>query len=112
MKTARLATKLGLAQSKPISSTEFPTNLSPRTLHVEGAGEVKAEPDEGWVDVAVETSAPTAKAAGEENARRTERVIAALEAAGIARKDIDTRNYTLFPEYAPPEPNSEPKLVG
>jgi uncharacterized protein YggE len=79
---------------------------------VEGAGEVKAEPDEGWIDVAVETSAPTAKAAGEENARRTASVIAALEAAGIPRQEIDTRNYTLFPEYAPPEPNSEPKQIG
>jgi len=119
MKSDRLAAKLGLftgrtpsAQSTPIPSPRLPTDLSLRTLHVEGTGEVRAEPDEGWVDVAVETRGPTAKAAGEENARRTERVIAALEAAGIPRKDIDTQNFTIFPEYAPPEPNSEPKLVG
>lgn len=119
MKSDRLAAKLGLftgrtapAQSQPIPSPRLATDLSLRTLHVEGAGEVKAEPDEGWVDVAIETQAPTAKAAGEENARRTERVITALEAAGIPRKEIDTRNYTIFPEYAPPAPNSEPVLVG
>ncbi len=116
MKSGRLATKLGLfappTQSTPIPSPGFSTGLSPRTLHVEGTGDAKAEPDEGWIDIAVETRAPTAKAAGEENARKAERVIAALEAAGIPRREIDTRNYTLFPEYAPPEPNSEPKLVG
>jgi hypothetical protein len=79
---------------------------------VEGAGEAKAEPDEGWIDVAVETQAPTAKAAGEENARRTEQVIATLIAAGIPRTEIDTQHYNLFPEYAPSEPNSELKLIG
>jgi uncharacterized protein YggE len=75
-------------------------------------GEVKAEPDEGWIDLAVETQAPTAKAAGEENARKMERVISALTAAGIPRKEIDTRHYTVFPEYAQPEPHSQPKLRG
>jgi uncharacterized protein YggE len=85
---------------------------SVRTLRVEGTGEVKSEPDEGWIDLAVETQAPTAKAAGEENARRMERVISALTAAGIPRKEIDTRHYTVFPEYSQPEPYSEPKLRG
>jgi uncharacterized protein YggE len=28
------------------------------------------------------------------------------------RKEIDTRNYTVFPEYTQPEPRSEPKLSG
>jgi uncharacterized protein YggE len=78
---------------------------------VEGVGEAKAEPDEGWIDVAVQTQAPTARAAGEENARRTERVIAALTAAGIPRQEIDTRNFNLYPVYEYP-PNEEPRLVG
>jgi uncharacterized protein YggE len=119
MKTDRLTTKLASltgrttpAQSKSIPSSHRPTDLSPRTLRVEGTGEAKAEPDEGWIDVAVETRAPTAKAAGEENARRTEHVIAALTAAGIPRQEIDTQHYTLFPEYAQPQPDSEPKLIG
>lgn len=119
MKTERFTTKLASltgrttpAQSKPIPSPHLPTEVSPRTLRVEGAGEAKAEPDEGWIDVAVETRAPTAKAAGEENARRTEHVIAALTAAGIPRTEIDTQHYTLFPEYTYPEPNAEPRLIG
>lgn len=118
MKPGRLTTKLGLsndstsaAQSQPTAAQYLPTVPSPRTLHVEGVGEVKAEPNEGWIDVAVETQAPTAKAAGEENARRTERVIAALTAAGIPRQEIDTRNFNIYPVYTYPQ-NEEPKLVG
>ena len=87
-------------------------NPAVRTLRVEGTGEVKAEPDEAWLDVAVETQGSTAKAAGEENARRMERVIAALTGAGILRKEIDTRNYSVYPEYSQPNPNLEPKLRG
>lgn len=119
MNTARFITLFiclgGLAaaaQPKPVPVPSLPTNPSMRTLRVEGAGEVKAEPDEGWIDLAVETRAPTAKAAGEENARKMERVISALTAAGIPRKEIDTRNYSIFPEYTQPEPRSEPKLSG
>jgi uncharacterized protein len=120
MKTARLVTTLALitgmaaaAQPRSVPAPRLPTNEpSVRTLRVEGLGEAKAEPDEGWIDLAVETRAPTAKAASEENARKMERVIAALTAAGIPRKEIDTRHYTVFPEYTQPEPRSEPKLSG
>jgi hypothetical protein len=87
-------------------------NPAVRTLRVEGTGEAKAEPDEAWFELAVETPGTTAKAAGEENARRMERVIAALTGAGIPRKEIDTRNYSVFPEYSQPNPNIEPKLRG
>jgi uncharacterized protein YggE len=42
-----------------------------------------------------------------------EKVIAALTSAGIAKRDIQTRNYAVYPEYAPPAPNEqEPKLRG
>ncbi len=103
-----------LAQPQPVSTqprTQAPTGL--RTIRVEGTGEVKAQPDEAFIDVAVETLAPNVKAAGEQNAKRMEKVIAALTSAGIARRDIQTRNYSVYPDYAPPMPNqTEPKLRG
>jgi uncharacterized protein YggE len=84
-----------------------------RTIRVEGTGEVKAQPDEAFIDLAVETLAATAKAAGEQNAKRMEKVIAALTSAGIARRDIQTRNYAVYPDYGPPAPHEqEPKLRG
>ncbi len=84
-----------------------------RTIRVEGLGEVKVAPDEGFIDLSVETLAPTAKAASEENARKMDKVIAALVQAGIPRKEIETRNFAVFPEYEPqPRPEAAPKLKG
>ncbi|NOK01630.1 MULTISPECIES: SIMPL domain-containing protein [Myxococcus] len=112
--TAMLLTGLtAFAQPQPISAPRAQAPTGVRTIRVEGTGEVKAQPDEAFVDVAVETLAPNAKAAGEQNAKRMEKVIAALTSAGIARRDIQTRNYSVYPEYAPPLPNqTEPKLKG
>lgn len=90
-----------------------PVDPQVRTLRVEGTGEVKAQPDEAFIDVAVETSAQNAKAAGEENAKRMEKVLAALTGAGIAKRDLQTRNYNVYPEYTPSPPQGgEPKLKG
>ncbi len=87
--------------------------VGPRTIRVVGVGEARAEPDEAHVDFGVETSAPTAQAAAELNARAMERVIGALTAAGVARRDIGTNNYSVFPDYAPPRPGTEePTLRG
>jgi hypothetical protein len=86
---------------------------SARTIRVEGMGEVKVAPDEAFIDLGVETAAPTAKAAGAENARKMEKVINALVQGGIPRKEIETRNYAVYPEYTPQtRPGEEPKVKG
>jgi uncharacterized protein YggE len=90
----------------------------PRSIVVTGTGEARVAPDEAFVDLAVETQAKTAKEASQQNARRMEAVVAALVAAGVPRKDVETRNYNLFPEYAQdPQPRPDradtgPRLVG
>ncbi len=84
-----------------------------RTIRVEGMGEVKVSPDEAFIDLGLETLAPTAKAAADENARKMDKVIAALVQAGIPRKEIETRNYTVYPEYhQQTRPDETPKLRG
>jgi uncharacterized protein YggE len=112
--TALLLTGLvASAQPEPVSQPRPPVDPAVRTIRVEGTGEVKAQPDEAFIDLAVETVAPNAKAAGEQNAKRMEKVIAALTSAGIARREIQTRNYAVYPDYAPQGPNeTEPKLRG
>jgi uncharacterized protein YggE len=119
MKLTRLVTALALlagftaaAQPRTLPDPRPFVDPAVRTLRVEGMGEAKAEPDEAWVDLAVETLGTTAKAAGEENAKKMERVIAALMGAGIPRKELDTRNYSVYPEYTQPDPRVEPKLRG
>ncbi|MFP2927363.1 SIMPL domain-containing protein [Pyxidicoccus sp. 3LG] len=112
--TAVLLTGLvASAQAPSVPVPRPPVDPLVRTIRVEGTGEVKAQPDEAFIDLAVETLAPTAKVAGEQNAKKMEKVIAALTSAGIARRDIQTRNYSVYPDYAPPAPHEqEPKLRG
>lgn len=101
------------AQPRPAPAPAPLVEPGTRTIRVEGTGEAKAEPDEAFIDLAVETLAPTAKAAGEENARKVDKVIAALTKAGIPKQEIDTRNYNVFPEYTYPQPGrGEPELKG
>jgi len=93
-----------------------------RVIRVTGMGEVRTTPDIAHIDLAVETTGTTARAAGEQNAQAMERVIRALTGAGVPRTDIQTRGYTLFPVYAqqerpPVQPRpggapEEPRIVG
>jgi uncharacterized protein YggE len=112
MALALLAGVTAGAQPRAIPEPRPSINPAVRLLRVEGKGEAKAEPDEAWLDLAVETSGSTAKVAGEENARKMERILAALTGAGIPRKEIDTRNYSVYPEYTQPGPSTEAKLRG
>ena len=73
---------------------------------------MKVTPDQAHIDLAVETFAATAKAAGEENARKMERVIQALVRAGVARTEIETRNFAVYPEYLPNDTSSTPRIRG
>lgn len=88
-----------------------PAESGPRTIRVAGTGEARATPDEAHLDFGVETSAPTAQAAAEQNARAMEQVIRALTSAGIPRRDIETRNFSVFPDYAPPRPGTDEPTV-
>ncbi|CAN5440928.1 SIMPL domain-containing protein [soil metagenome] len=105
---------LGAAAPALPAAAQQPEMQAARTIRVTGTGEVQARPDQAHIDLAVETSAATAREAGEENARTMERVIRALVAAGVPRGEIETRNYSLYPEYVPPEgPREEqPRIRG
>ena len=75
-----------------------------RTIRVTGVGEQRVAPDEARIELAVETQAPTARAAGDQNARAMERVITALVRAGVPRGEIETRGYSVYPDYRDPRP--------
>jgi uncharacterized protein YggE len=90
-----------------------PAEAGPRTIRVIGTGQAQAAPDEAHLDFGVETTAPTAQAAAQQNAEAMERVIRALVAAGIPRNEIRTHNFSVFPDYAQPRPGTEePTLRG
>lgn len=60
---------------------------------------VEAAPDVATVGTGVQTTAPTAIQAMQANAAKTEKLIAALAKAGIAKKDIQTSGINLSAQY-------------
>lgn len=84
------------------------------TIRVSATGESRAAPDRAWVDFGVETEAATARQAADENARKMEAVIAALVRSGIARANIQTSGYNVFPVYepVPGREDQQPRLRG
>lgn len=87
------------------------TPSGPPVVRVSATGEVRAAPDEAVADFAVETAAATAQAAAADNARRMEAVTAALVRAGVPRDRIETRGYSVFPDYDHRE-GGEPRIRG
>lgn len=89
-----------------------------RLIQVTGTGRVDVAPDMATLDVAVETTGGTARAAQEQNALAMRDVISALKKLGIAEKDIRTTGFSLYPLYEstkPEQPNGEqkpPRVVG
>ena len=86
-----LATLSAMAQDK--------TNTEQRTITVNGTGEVKAKPDVAYVTLGVVTQATKAQEASVANASLTQNVTQALKSLGIADKDIQTSQYSIYPRY-------------
>lgn len=80
-------------------------------LDLNVTGEVTRIPGLAVISAGVVSRASTATGALQDNARRMDRVIAALKAAGIADRDIQTTSISLSPEYRYPE-NQSPQLTG
>ena len=69
------------------------------TIQVTGEGEVVAMPDIGSFSFTVNESGTDASLALESSGTKVNEVIAALEAAGVEKKDIKTESYNLSPKY-------------
>ena len=65
------------------------------TLSISAFGEVKAVPDKATITLGVQTSAPTAAQAMNDNAARMTAVVAALRKQGLGDRDIQTSNLNL-----------------
>ena len=68
-------------------------------ITVSGEGRVTAVPDTLTVTLGVSVLRATVDQATGDAASAAERVIAALEAAGVSRDDMATSNYSVWPEY-------------
>lgn len=100
------------AFAAPTASSAQQPQDQPRTLTVNAVGTIEREPEQGVLMLAVESEAPTARAAAESNATRMTQLVAALRRAGIPERSIRTASYELRPEYArEPRDREPPRIV-
>jgi uncharacterized protein len=94
----------------PAAGAETPPLPS---LTVSGNGSVSATPDTGRVSAGVVSEARGAADAVRANSAAMQQVFAALDKAGIPKKDVQTRGFSLSPVYADrPKRTEVPEIVG
>ena len=101
---AALATALAVVVvitgcSQPTPQVNVSTGAQTTGVSVSGTGSVTGTPDTVTVSIAVAVTADDVATAVGDNARTTERVIAAIRDAGVAEADVQTTSYSLTPEY-------------
>ena len=109
----RMAAALLLLAAVPAAAqpSEVAPSIGGTRLDVVASGEVTRVPDLVRISAGVVTQATNAVEAIRQNAARMEAVRAALRAAGIAERDIQTSNLNLNPNYRYAE-NQPPQLIG
>jgi len=80
-------------------------------LTVNADGTSEARPDMAIINLGVTTEGETAAAALAENARRMTALTAALRRAGIAERDIQTSNVSVYPQQVYGE-GQAPRITG
>jgi uncharacterized protein YggE len=70
---------------------------APRTINVNGTGMVSVTPDIAYISIGVHTEADTAEAAVALNNTQTQKVVDAIKAQGVPDKDIQTNNFSIYP---------------
>jgi uncharacterized protein YggE len=80
-------------------------------ISVTGTGKVQLAPDRIRFTVGVETQAATPSEALAENNRKVEAVIAALRKVGAKSEEIQTSNFSIYPQFEYLE-NRRPRIIG
>ncbi len=96
----------------------FDKGSLPAVITVNGKGEIQAVPDISRFTITVSEKAMTQSEALAKTSEKINAVIASLQNAGIAEKDIKTENVSTYPEYEYARtmemypPSGSQKLVG
>ena len=81
------------------------------TITLMGRGSIEQPPDVAMINLGVQVEAKTAAEAMAQQATNMNGVFAAVKAAGIADRDMQTGNMSLNPVYEYPH-NARPRLTG
>jgi uncharacterized protein len=97
---AILVSGCGPALSAQAQSTQTPSGTvpQPRTVSVNGSGKAYLDPDIAMIYVGVHTEAADAAEAVAQNNTQSQEVSDALKALGIPVKDIQTTNFSIYPQ--------------
>lgn len=108
-----LAFALALAIAGPAAAQSAPLMIPAdgTLLSVSGHAEARRTPDIAQVSAGVTTQAADANATMRQNAEQMTKVIAAIRAAGIADRDVQTSGINLYPQYRYAE-NQPPVITG
>ncbi|MEG3181258.1 SIMPL domain-containing protein [Sphingomonas sp. LT1P40] len=105
---AAIAAALPMAAAAQVAA---PVAVEGTLLDVIAEGQANRVPDIAMIRAGVVTSAPTAAGALAANATQMARVLAAVKAAGIAPRDMQTATISLSPQYRYAE-NQPPVITG
>lgn len=83
----------------------------PARMTVTGEGRVTAVPDMATVTLGVSSEAATAQAAMDQTSERVAALLSALQADGIAARDIQTSGLSLGPVWSHPRDGAEPPRI-
>lgn len=86
------------------TSTQEVSYNPAQMIKVVGQGSVRIKPDIARTSIGVETLAETVKEAVQQNESQMKAILTALKASGIAEKDIQTTNYSIYFERPPEIP--------
>ena len=92
------------------AQTVEPKSSPEARVVVVGEGSVSVAPDYARIRSGVSTNAKTVKEASDTNSKLMSNIIATLADAGIAKKDIQTSEFSIEPSYETPP--GGPKLSG
>ena len=113
---APAAARVGPAVAGPVvASPAQGLRLEPVTpgVVVTGVGEVRGRPDTLSVSLGVSVTRKTVSEATTEAASLADKLLATLKDNGVAADDVQTRDYSISPPYAPqPTDGTAPRING
>lgn len=110
--TVLIFASLALSFPADPASAADPAAGPPRTVTVEGEGEVEAVPDVAEVSAGVTARADSARQALDASNAAMARVMSLLRAAAVGERDIRTSGLTVSPVYERPDRDSPQKIAG
>lgn len=84
-----------------------PPHAQPRSIDVNGEGTAMVAPDMAVVSLSVTRVADTAADALAQNNEAMRGVLDAVKADGVAERDVQTGEFSIFPRYSDPQTNQK-----